>query len=253
LKFALPVALVAAGFGCAPGSPRAGAAASAEGWALASLGGGSGFRQTVGVSVQGRAIEAVRLGTGPDVVLILASIHGSEGAGTPLVEMLIEHLERQRGLLSGRTVVVVPRVNPDGLATGARFNARGVDLNRNYPAGNFAARRGHGDGPLSEPESRAILSLLEQYRPSRIVSIHQPLACIDYDGPGRALAEAMAGAGDLPVKKLGARPGSLGAFAGETLGIPIITLELPGGAERLGAAALWARYGPMLLVAVEGR
>ena len=243
--------LVAAGFGCASSTPRAGA--SADGRALASLGASAGLRQTVGVSVHGRAIEAVRLGTGPDVVLILASIHGSEGAGTPLVESLIDHLGRERGLLSGRTVVVVPRVNPDGLASGARFNARGVDLNRNYPAGNYAARASHGEGPLSEPESRAILGLLEQFGPSRIVSIHQPLSCIDYDGPGRALAEAMAGAGDLPVKKLGARPGSLGAYAGETLGIPIITLELPGGAERLGAGVLWERYGGMLLVAVEGR
>lgn len=219
-------------------------------------GAGSGVRApapfTLGRSRQGRPIDAVRLGTGPEVVLILASIHGSEAAGTPLVETLIDHLAARPDLLAGRTVVIVPRVNPDGLAAGDRHNANGVDLNRNFPAGNYAARSTSGDGPLSEPESRGIMALLEEFNPARIVSIHQPLGCIDYDGPGRQLAEAMAAAGDLPVRKLGARPGSLGAYAGETLGIPIITLELPGGASGMPGAVLWEKYGPMLLVAVGG-
>jgi hypothetical protein len=55
----------------------------------------------------------------------------------------------------------------------------------------------------------------------------------------------------LPVKRLGAYPGSLGAFAGEDLGIPIITVELPGAASRLTEDELWTRYGPMMIAAVE--
>jgi protein MpaA len=55
---------------------------------------------------------------------------------------------------------------------------------------------------------------------------------------------------DLPVRKLGAKPGSLGSYAGETLGIPIITFELPRGASELSLELLWSKYGNTLLAAI---
>ncbi len=66
----------------------------------------------------------------------------------------------------------------------------------------------------------------------------------------RQLAERMAEFSDLPVKKVGAQPGSLGSYAGLTLGIPIITLELRGEDSRLNGQLLWQRYGKMLIAAV---
>ena len=83
-----------------------------------------------------------------------------------------------------------------------------------------------------------------------MVSIHQPLACLDYDGPTEALARAMARECELPVRKLGSRPGSLGSWVGLTFGRPIVTVELPAGAHRLPEDELWRRYGRMLLTAV---
>jgi protein MpaA len=207
------------------------------------------------------------IGQGPDVTLILATIHGDEPAGTPLVQRLADHLAANKQLLDGRRVVIVPVANPDGLAARTRTNSRGVDLNRNYPASNYqhdsqsgaAVLHGtHGDKALSEPESAALHRLIETHRPARIVSLHQPLrwgkACIDYDGPGQALAEAMAATCDLPLVKLGGRPGSLGSYAGETLGTPIITVELPRDATHWSADRLWKQYGNMLLTAIsQGR
>ena len=204
----------------------------------------------VGRSLEGRALACQVLGDGGEVVLIMATIHGNEPAGTPLVRRLIERLAAEPKLLCGRRVVVLPVANPDGLAGGTRRNARGVDLNRNFPATNWRPRKPNGPAPLSEPESRAIHDLLERYAPIRIVSIHQPIACIDYDGPGRALAQAMAASSGLPLKKLGGKPGSLGSYAGINRGIPIITVELPRSASRLSSASLWARYGRMLLTAI---
>jgi len=55
---------------------------------------------------------------------------------------------------------------------------------------------------------------------------------------------------DLPVRKLGARPGSLGSYAGENLRIPIITFELPCDADSLDSKSLWTRYGSALIAAV---
>jgi protein MpaA len=103
---------------------------------------------------------------------------------------------------------------------------------------------------VTEPESQALQSLIKEYAPSRIVSIHTPLNCIDYDGPGQAIAARMAQDCDLPVKKLGARPGSLGSYTGESLGIPTITLELPPEAGKMSESVLWQKYGKALMAAV---
>ncbi|HWL93930.1 MAG TPA: M14 family zinc carboxypeptidase [Phycisphaerae bacterium] len=211
-------------------------------------------RRTAGRSVQGRPIEYVTFGRGKDVVLILATIHGDEDAGTPLLHELERRLETRGDLIKGKRVVLMAVANPDGYAAQSRLNVRGVDLNRNFPAGNFDDKGNHGERPLSEPESVALHALIDRERPARIISIHQPLnygsACIDYDGPGEPLAGAMARFCELPVNRIGSRPGSLGSYAGETLGTPIITLELPKEAKGQSGQKLWQDYGQMLLAAI---
>ncbi|OHB67826.1 MAG: hypothetical protein A2Y77_01795 [Planctomycetes bacterium RBG_13_62_9] len=207
-------------------------------------------QRLMGRSVKGRPILVQIVGQGTDTTLIMATIHGSEPVGTPLVHRLVEHLQDNPQLLEGRRVVVLPVANPDGMAAGTRENVRGIDLNRNFEASNRVDSQTNGFHPLSEPESRALQSIIKEYAPSRIVSIHQPLNCIDYDGPGQALAARMAQYCDLAVKKLGAKPGSLGAYTGEELGIPTVTLELPADASKLDDAALWQKYGKALIAAV---
>jgi len=203
-----------------------------------------------GTSVQNRAIMYTLLGQGPDVTLILAAIHGNESAGTALVGRLAEHLKQNPHLLQGRTVVLVPIANPDGAAYNTRYNANKVDLNRNFATANRVSNAEFGRTSFSEPEARTIYQLIRQYNPDRIVSIHQPMGCIDYDGPGYALASRMAQYCNLPVKKLGAKPGSLGSYAGLTLGIPIITFELSQSDSGLGSETFWQRYGKALIVAI---
>lgn len=207
-------------------------------------------RRVVGRSVQNRPIECIALGQGHDVTLILATIHGNEPAGTPLVERLAEHLKQNPDLLEGRKVVIMPVTNPDGMSYNTRVNTRGVDLNRNFAARNRENSSRNGYRALSEPEARAIHTVIHRYSPDRIISVHQPLACIDYDGPAAHLAKHLAEHCDLPVRKLGARSGSLGSYAGLTLRIPIITFELPRDADRLNREALWNRYGRAMLAGV---
>ncbi|MHC4989487.1 MAG: DUF2817 domain-containing protein, partial [Planctomycetota bacterium] len=163
---------------------------------------------------------------------------------------LERRLAEEPALTHGRRVVVVPVLNPDGYARSSRHNANGVDLNRNFPASNFQASRRTGAEPLSEPEARALHDLIHEYMPDRVIVMHQPLSCIDYDGPAHELARALADDCTLPVRKLGARPGSLGSYAGETLRIATITVELPGGATRLDSETLWSAYGRMLVTAI---
>ncbi|QDT67946.1 murein peptide amidase A [Planctomycetes bacterium MalM25] len=215
----------------------------------AALNGATPEEVALGESVEGRPIVARVWGESERCLLILASIHGSEPAGTPLVERLEAWFVEHPRELAERRVAIVPIANPDGYAKRERFNANGVDLNRNFPTGNRTERKIHGESALSEPESRALMRALQVFDPVRVVSLHQPIACVDYDGPGEALAEAMSAAIErrLPVKKLGGRPGSLGSYVGVTLGRPIITLELPKHAEDRPAEELWRDYGPALI------
>lgn len=199
-------------------------------------------RELIGHSVKGRPIEAVILGEGPQTILFMGAIHGNEPAGAGLLREFEGYLRSNRYLLYGNRVVIVPVANPDGLAANTRYNANGVDLNRDFG--------GPGWDGSSEPECVALKKVIRRFRPERIVSIHQPLSCVDYDGPGLGLAYRMAGCCGLGVQKLGARPGSLGSYAGVALNVPVVTVELGGADHHLGPRELWRRYGRMLVAAV---
>jgi murein peptide amidase A len=172
----------------------------------------------IGHSVEGRPIEA--FGDGP--LLVFGAIHGDEPGSAELC---------RRFLRPG--AIVVPVVNPDGLARNQKDNARGVDLNRNFPARNWSP--GHppgyfpGGAPLSEPETAALERLIEAHQPRVLVAVHQPFACVNWDGPAAALAGEMAAACGLPARaSIGyPTPGSLGSLYGVDRGLPVITLELP--------------------------
>ncbi len=209
------------------------------------------YRQTgiAGYSLGGKPIEYQMHGRSGPLVMVIASIHGNEPAGTPLARRLDEILSQKPELIEGKRVLIVPVANPDGYLTRQRLNGSGVDLNRNFPTGNRvnSARNGR---PLSEPESRVLLELIEKHRPDHVISIHQPLKVLDYDGPGLELAEAMRKWCQLPVKRVGSLPGSLGSYVGVELKRPIVTVELPGGAEKESMEQIWGRYGRMLLAGV---
>ncbi len=209
-----------------------------------------GINFVAGKSVRGREIRCRVFGTGEDTVMIIGGIHGNEPASVLLAEQLGDHLAENPQAYKDTRVVLLENVNPDGNVANTRTNASGVDLNRNFPAGNRVNNSRNGWYALSEPESRIIERLVNLYEPSRVVVLHQPYACIDYDGPGRYLAERMAERCPLPVRKLGALPGSLGSWLGVTKRVPAITMELPAGAENR-PDRLWPQYGQSLTASIQ--
>ena len=194
----------------------------------------------VGRSIEGRAIEARSFGEGATVALVHGGIHGDEPGAVEAVRRLEAALAAAP---PAARVVTIASVNPDGVAAGRKDNARGVDLNRNFPARSWRADGppGYhpGAAPLSEPESRALAELIDVERPARLVAVHQPFACVNFDGPARALAERMAAACGWPVREdVGyPTPGSFGARYGIDDGREVITLELPRPADEAALAA----------------
>lgn len=201
------------------------------------------------------------LGRGNHGPLILAGTHGDEPKSVHLARTLIELLSAPDGQESTRrnpaatahdrtpaqatphartdaiSLAICPLVNPDGYADRKRKNARGVDLNRNFPTKNWVptsprARFHGGSEPADQPETQAIISLVESLQPRLIVTIHsidRHRHCNNYDGPAQAFAKRLARTNGYPVRaSIGySTPGSFGTWAGIERGIPTITLELP--------------------------
>jgi protein MpaA len=139
--------------------------------------------RVIGTSVDGRRIRAWRLGQrqeefGEDIprVVLISTMHGDERATQHILHSL-----RDVAKVWELDVWVVPVYNPDGLARNSRRNARGVDLNRNYPHewvdldGSYES----GPKPASEPETRAMMRFLRRIDPDYVLSFHQPLNGVD--------------------------------------------------------------------------
>lgn len=169
-----------------------------EAWACLAREAGASCR-IVGTSVEGRPIRSYELGV-PDgePVLLTGLMHGVEIIGSLALLDLVRHLvtEPAREVLRHARVVAVPVVNPDGFEANCarliagrrafhRCNARGVDLNRNFPrlrgdmpinplGGSRWRHSPHyvGQCPLSEPETRALRDVAEALRPRVSVAFH---------------------------------------------------------------------------------
>lgn len=177
-------------------------------------------------------------------VLVIGGMHGDELSSSA---MAFNWIGLAQAPVSGSPSAVhwrfIPALNPDGLFAqpAKRVNARGVDLNRNFPTPNWARdsriyweqrtrkdpRRWPGSQPLSEPEARFLFEQMGSFKPNLIVSIHAPYGVLDFDGPSVPPSRL----GRLYLDQVGIFPGSLGNYGGVHKGIPVVTIELPNAAR----------------------
>jgi len=189
--------------------------------------------EVVGRSSQGRAIEVVRRGdpAAATTVLVVGSIHGTELAGHAVVAQL-----RRSDVPPGLRLLLVPTANPDGAAAGTRQNARGVDLNRNFPYRWRARGRAFdtyfpGRGPASEPETRALQALIRRERPDMTVWYHQALRLVTLvPGADASLIRAYGARTGLPPRVLPPYRGTATSWQNHTFpGTSAFVVELPAG------------------------
>lgn len=178
--------------------------------------GAASERSTIGRSVEGRPILAASKGspTAPLRVLVVGSVHGDEPAGVRVARRLIASPAPRRVALW-----VVPALNPDGLAAGTRGNARGVDLNRNFPF-DWRPLDGleySGPRPLSEPESRAAARLTRRLRPDLTIWFHQPFGLVDRSGGDPFVERRYAELAGLPLGSIPRPPGSASSWQNRVL------------------------------------
>lgn len=155
----------------------------------------------IGQSVEGRSIEAYSFGEGEDHIVFVGGIHGGyEWNSVFLAYRAIDYLEaNESSLPSNVRVTIIPALNPDGLyrvvntvgrftveevldgdsiRASGRFNANGVDLNRNFDCkwqpestwkGNPVSA---GSAAFSEPEAAAFREFTLAQRPDAVVFWH---------------------------------------------------------------------------------
>lgn len=247
--------------------------------------------RTIGTSVEGRSIESYTFGAGSTTILFVGGIHGGyEWNSGALAYEFISGLES--GLFSIPTslrIIVVPTLNPDGLfaATGitgaftasevppniayetgaGRFNAHGVDLNRNFdckwkPESTWRSKTvSAGSTVFSEPEAAALRDLIAATKPVSVIFWHSQANAV-YGSeceagilPGtQSLMHTYATAASYTaVPSFDAYPVSGDAEGWlASLGIPAITVELGTRTttewekNRLGIQAVLTHYGDTL-------
>ena len=211
---------------------------------------GPGIRtETIGRSAAGRRIELRQLGAPrwPGALLVFGCIHGDECAASGV--------EPISGLTAGcpdpsSDIYFLPNLDPDGTAADTRLNARGIDLNRNFPSGWRPLGRPFspeysGPRPFSEPETRLAARVVRAVRPAATIWFHQYggrrpfVRAWGQSAPGARHFAALA---RMPFRLMRWPAGTGPNWQNHTFAGAAFVVELPQGAvgprmrERLGRA-----------------
>lgn len=146
-----------------------------------------------GESVEGVPLLAWVPKTKEPIGIFFAAIHGEEAQTLILAHQLMREVTASQA-----HSILIPVFNPDGVLHGTRQNARGVDLNRNFPSVTWRSdpsptfppftltREAHdrnqisspGTAPASEPEVSCFVDLVNSVKPDFLLGLHAPDECV---------------------------------------------------------------------------
>ena len=272
---------------------------------------------SIGRSAEGRDIPLLRLGRGETTVLVCAAMHAREYETTSFVMAMAEQYCRgyasdgraaglsYRAILDAVTFLIVPQLNPDGVNIAMqgtdyaltrpelaalpitdgwpgnyfcwKANARGVDLNRNWPylwnnrdlspqpsSADYA-----GPEPLSEPETQAMMQLIQSSGFAGFISFHSAGNCVYWidSSNSPALRERLyptakrlsdaAGYYLMPDEDVSRFGGYMISYCRAAYEAPCLTVELGAYAGRYpftdyqGLQETLRRAGPLCLILAD--
>jgi murein peptide amidase A len=198
----------------------------------------------IGRSVRDRRLLARNVGARSDTkrLLVVGCIHGNECAGKRILRKL-RRMPRSKNF----ELWMIGSLNPDGEAQGRRQNARGVDLNRNFPAGwSGGGQPGDtyypGPRPHSEPETRAAMRFIKDLRPDVTIWYHQAMALVTKRNRHNRIPRLYAQRVGLPLRKLARLPGTTSRWQNKKFpGHVSFVVELPAGSLTNRSARRHAR------------
>ena len=119
-------------------------------------------------------------GDGPTKILIWSQMHGNEPSGTFALWNLMKRLKATEmdALKQQISLIIIPILNPDGTEAFTRFNAQGIDLNRD------AKRK-------SSPEMSAFFELIEKENPSWAFNLHDQRNIFNVKGSSKPASIAV--------------------------------------------------------------
>lgn len=175
----------------------------------------------------------------PKKIFAKALIHGDENLSGAVARAWMLRLEK---IDPRNTWRIIPVTNPDGWKLKTRTNAKGVDLNRNFPTKDWTdqaisywkkhtksdSRRYPGPEAASEIETKCLIKQFDEFKPDFLISVHIPLGVLDFDGPK---VKAPPKFSPLPWQALGNFPGSLGRYMWGDRKVPVLTIELKGNED----------------------
>ncbi len=143
-----------------------------------------------GNSIQGHPLYFMKISDNVSVneaepeVKLVASIHGDETVGYIMMLRLIEHLTENYNidpqitdLLNNTEIWICPLMNPDGYVNGERYNAAGIDLNRNFPMPNGIT---NPDGNPTAVENIAMMDFSQDHNFAIGINFHGGALVINY-------------------------------------------------------------------------
>ncbi|WP_349827457.1 M14 family metallopeptidase [Brevibacterium litoralis] len=144
--------------------------------------------EEIGRSVEDRPLHAVTVGTGPRTLVVQTQIHGDEPIGTEAAVQLLKNVSAPtpaaQEVRDAVTLVVLPRLNPDGWE---RYNrddwASGIDPRRNSHNVDLNRTFGPSDQDMSlAPESAAVQDFLRDLQPELVLDYHHQVTYGTADG-----------------------------------------------------------------------
>lgn len=152
----------------------------------------------IGFSVEGRPIYVFKIGEGSVDILFIGGLHtGTEKNTFDLTKSVLKYYgDNLEVLPKNISLYIIPVVNPDGLAKNIHNNAKGVDLNRNWPTENWQADTYHptygvkkgagGERPLSELETESLYNFIKTLQPDVTFIWHSQAGTVQSNNVGLA-------------------------------------------------------------------